>query len=113
MRPWAAAISARFSPNETGLGGYIIRPYRVLCIIDPGVGVDALIDPCRASGQKADGRMWASAPTNKPAGGASLPLVPKGRWHGEAVPEGIRTCDNPSVSLREPAPLHRGAYLTF
>ena len=27
-----------------------------------------------------------------------------------SIPEGIRTCDNPSVSLRLPAPLHRGAF---
>ena len=27
-----------------------------------------------------------------------------------SIPEGIRTHDNPSVSLRLPAPLHRGAF---
>ena len=33
-------------------------------------------------------------PPHKLAGIGSLPLVPKGRWRGEAVSEGIRTGDN-------------------
>ena len=39
--------------------------------------------------------MWASARQLAiPTASQSLPLVPKGRWHGKAVTEGIRTTDH-------------------
>ena len=43
----------------------------------------------------------------------SLPLVPKGRWHTRVCRRGselaVTGAYNPSVALRAPAPLHRGA----
>ena len=42
----AVAIPAGFPKTYCGTGGYIIRPYRVRCKL---VGVDVLIDPCRAA----------------------------------------------------------------
>ena len=40
------------------------------------------------------------------------PWCPRGGGM-RSIPEGIRTCDNPSVSLRLPSPLHRGAFFSF